>query len=448
MSSPSVFETLSPNRLFLRCALPNMISMAASSLYTIADGIFVGRFLGEEALAAVNLVMPFLFIGFVFSDMVAVGSSVQIAIHLGEHREREASVIFTRCSLLIEAIALAVGVLGFFFARPLLELMGADPSVTQLACQYLQVFALFTPAVMIYFAVDNYLRICGLTRYSMVLNVTASLLNIGLDYLFLAVFRWGIASAALASCLSLALGSLMGLVPLIGGKLPLRFVKGRLRRGLLKNILYNGSSEFFTNISGSLLMIIVNSLLLHLEGSRAVAAFSIVMYVDSVTASLLYGLADSMQPAISYCYGARLSRRMLAFEKRVLLAGALISSAAFLTMRLGGRALLPLFVGDGDPALIEMSLQAMTLFSFSYLTGWAGVGLSSFFTAVDRPALSLGLSLGRSLIFPLLILACLVPVLGLDGVWLTSPFSSLLTALACLFFLRRFLSRPEELSPD
>ena len=239
MSSPSVFETFSPNRLFLRCALPNMISMAASSLYTIADGIFVGRFLGEEALAAVNLVMPFLFIGFVFSDMVAVGSSVQIAIHLGEHREREASVIFTRCSLLIEAIALAVGVLGFFFARPLLELMGADPSVTQLACQYLQVFALFTPAVMIYFAVDNYLRICGLTRYSMVLNVTASLLNIGLDYLFLAVFRWGIASAALASCLSLALGSLMGLLPLIGGKLPLRFVKGRLRRGLLKNILYN-----------------------------------------------------------------------------------------------------------------------------------------------------------------------------------------------------------------
>ena len=100
-------------------------------------------------------------------------------------------------------------------------------------------------------------------------------------------------------------------------------------------------------------------------------------------------------------------------------------------------------MGDGDPALIEMSLQAMTLFSFSYLTGWAGVGLSSFFTAVDRPALSLGLSLGRSLLFPLLILACLVPVLGLDGVWLTSPFSSLLTALACLFFLRRFLSMPD-----
>lgn len=436
-----LYETLSPTRLFFKFAIPNMISMAVTALYFIADGIFVGRFVGADALAAINLVMPFINISFVFSDMVAVGSAVQIAIHLGEKKEEEASRIFTICSLLIVLASCLIGAAGFFAIGPILQLLGADAAVTALAVSYVKVYAVFAPLIMVFFAVDNYLRICGRTRYSMTINVGTALINVVLDYLFLGVLHWGIGAAALASCLGYSLGTILSYLPFTLKKLPLRFVRGKVSPGLMRNIFFNGSSEFFTNIAGSVLMIVFNSVLLRLSGTMAVAALSVVLYVDNMVISILYGMTDSMQPAISYSYGAQLRRRMLAFEKRVLLAGALIAAAAWSTLQLGGSEILTLFLKGESPALTELSLQAMRLFSFAYCTSWLGICLSAFFTAVNRPGISLLISLGRALLFPLAAMAVLVPWLGLQGVWLTAPAGNALAAFVAaavfVWFLRR-----------
>ena len=128
---------------------------------------------------------------------------------------------------------------------------------------------------------------------------------------------------------------------------------------------------------------------------------------------------------------------MLAFEKRVLLAGALIAAAAWAALRLGGGEILALFLKNEDPALIALSGQAMALFSFTYCTSWIGVCLSAFFTAVNRPAVSLLISLGRALLFPMAALAVLVRALGLEGVWLAPPVGNGLTALAAGGGVRR-----------
>ncbi len=435
MQSHQIFESLPPSRLFFRCAVPSMISMAVTSLYVVIDGIFVGRFLGGDALAAVSLVMPFIMISFALSDMVAVGSSVQISICLGQKDEKKASRIFSFCSGLILLISMVVGTAAFFLAEPLVRMMGANETVTALSARYMQVFAAFSPLVMIFFAVDNYLRICGRARYSMWINVILSLVNILLDYLFIARFGWGIGSAALASCISLALGTLLGYLPFLRGKLTLRLVWARLPLRQVLSLLANGSSEFFSNISGSILMVILNAVLLGLTGPLGVAAFSIVMYIDSIVGSLLFGLADSMQPAISYNYGAGHFDRLRALEGRTLLAGALVSLAALLLMLVGGDQIIRLFIEGDDPALYEMSLRAMRLFSFSYLVGWFGVITSSFFTALNRPLFSFLTAFGKTLIFPLFSLFTLPARLGLDGVWLTSLLSGLLTAVMASFFL-------------
>ena len=239
----------------------------------------------------------------------------------------------------------------------------------------------------------------------------------------------------------MTLGTFLSYAPFVRGKLPLGFVRGRISLRLMRNILFNGSSEFFTNIAGSVMMLVFNGVLLYLAGAMAVAAFSVVMYVDSVVISLLYGMTDSMQPAISYSYGAGNRRRMLAFEKRVLLAGALIAAAAWAALRLGGGEILALFLKNEDPALIALSGQAMALFSFTYCTSWIGVCLSAFFTAVNRPAVSLLISLGRALLFPMAALAVLVRALGLEGVWLAPPVGNGLTALAAAVVFAVFLRR-------
>lgn len=393
-----------------------MISMAVTSLYTIADGIFVGRMIGQEALAAVNLVMPLVMIWFALADMVAVGSSVRISILLGRGEGEQASLTFSFCLKVIALFSCATGLLGFFLAEPILLLMGAEAQVARLATEYIRVYALFAPMVAAFFAVDNYLRVCGKTRYSMVLNVLTALLNIVLDAVFLVALRRGVWAAALASCLSLSLGTGLSLLPFLKKKLALSFVRGNLSAREFARPLTNGSSELFTNVASSLMMLILNAVLLRLGGSVAVAAISVVFYVDSIVNSMIFGLADSMQPALSYCYGRGLHRRVRALEKRVLLAAAGVSTGALVLMKAAGGWLIPLFVQEGDGALLTMSLRAMELFALSYLVSWVDACLSSYLTALDRPARSLVVSLCGTLVVPLIMLSILAPAWGLDGV--------------------------------
>lgn len=430
-----LFAQLPPTRLFFRCAIPSMISMAVTSLYTIADGIFVGYYIGAEALAAINLVMPLIMMSFALSDMIAIGSSVQIAIHLGKQKHDEACKIFSFACLMIFVIAIVMGALAFLFARPLAALLGAEGQVADMAVTYMRVYAAFAFLIMHFFALDNYLRICGKVHYSMGMNVVMSLANIVLDWLFIGVFKWGIGAAALASCLSLTAGSFVCLYPFLRGKLILKFTKGKMRLRTVGNILANGSSEFFTNISGSVCMMIFNAALLSAAGYLAVAAFSIVMYVDSVVKSILFGMSDSLQPAISYNYGAKQPRRVRSIERRGQIASVVISAAVFLIMQVFGAHLITLFA-KGNAELAEMSIHGMRIFSFSYLFSWCAILSGSFFTALNRPVYSLAVASGQTLVFPVLFLAILPKFFGLDGIWASPAIAGATAAMICLLLLR------------
>lgn len=424
-----MFEHTSVTKLFFKCAVPSIISMAATSLYTIADGIFVGRFIGAGALAAVNLVMPLIMISFALSDMIAVGSAVQIAIRLGEHKNEEASRIFTFALKIILAISVVVAVLALTAAPALVRLLGAEGEVADMAVVYMRVYALFAPFIMSFFAIDNFLRICGKVRYSMGMNILASAANIILDWLFIVKFHQGIGSAALASCLCLTLGNVICFLPFLTKKMVLHFTKGNLSLPQIGNIIANGSSEFFSNIANSVCMVLFNFVLMRLGGYLAVAAFSIVMYIDSIVKSIIFGMSDSLQPAISYNYGANRTDRVFALERRVQLFGFLVSAAVMVWMLTCGDIIIRLFSEQGNEELLVMSTRAMRLFSFSYLVTWTNIISSSFFTALNKPIGSLTVSFSQTLLFPVIGLIVLPTFLGLDGVWLTELFAGGCTAV-------------------
>ena len=167
MDQKTLFLNTSPTRLFLKAALPGSVGMLASSLYQLLDGIFVGQILGNEAFAALNLVMPFVIINFAISDLIGVGSAVPISVRLGEKRPEEANNIFTIACLLIFGQGIVVGGALYFLAPTLLGLMGAEGALAAMAVQYLRVYAVCSPIVGCVFASDNFLRICGQIRTSM-----------------------------------------------------------------------------------------------------------------------------------------------------------------------------------------------------------------------------------------------------------------------------------------
>ena len=431
------FATAPIPRLFLRCTVPAMVGMGFSAIYSITDGIFVGHFIGQEALAAVNLVMPLIMIITALADMVATGSSVRISILLGRDNHSEARRVFTVCLGVIASASTVFGLAGFLLARPIISLMGADGLTAENAVEYLRIFSLFMPLCCIYYSTDNYLRVCGRVNLSMTINIVSSLLNIVLDVLFIVVLHQGLWTAALASCLSMSLGAVWSLVPFIRRKLPLVFTRGSISLRQMRRILINGSSEFFVSIAGSLMAVVMNIVLLRLGGATAVAAIAIVEYVDSLMGMVIHSMVDALQPAVSYCFGAGLLQRMKRIQRTVMASSAVLSLLAMLFLLFGGKFLLPLFIKDGDAALYDMSLRAMQLFALSYLVSWIERTLSGYMTAVERPWHSLAISLLSTFLFPLLFMAVLVPLWGLDGVWLLSFVAGVFGALAAILIVQR-----------
>jgi putative MATE family efflux protein len=417
-----IFEKLPPTRLFFRCTIPSMITMVFVALYQIVDGLFVGRFIGENALAAVNLVMPVIMIVFSFSNMVATGASVRIAVFLGEKKREEASRVFSLTIKFILVLSCIIGIIGFIFAEAFVRLLAPTATIqaVEYGVTYLRVYAIFSPLSTLSNATDNFLRVCGKEKLSMWLSIGTQLLNVMLDTILIAFLGQGVWAAAFTSCFAMALSTIITLFLFRKKRLDLYYTRKNISARMFGNILANGSSEFFSNISVSVMSIAYNYFLLKCGGTTGVAAFSVIMYVDSIIGMMVFGMCDSLQPAISYCYGAGLLKKVKSIFKRIVFSAVVLSVASMLFMMFAGSHVAPLFIKPEDTKLLAVSVAGMKLFSISYLTGWVDVCFSSFFTALERPVRSFLTSFFGTLIFPLLFLCILTPVYSLNGVWYTA----------------------------
>lgn len=430
-----IFEKMHPTRLFIKCAVPAVLSMLFSGIYSIADGIFVGRCIGSDALAAINLVMPLISIAFALAELIAVGSSVQLASLLGQKKNNAANRTFSVCVKVIIGISIIIGLMFGILGKPILSLMGAEGTALEYSIQYIRVYALFSPLIIVYFAVDNYLRICGKQNYSMVLNIATAVLNIVLDFLFLVIFKWGVWAAALTSCVSISVGTVLAFYPFLQNKLELKFVKGTIPLKQFWQLVANGSSEFFANIAGSVFAFILNIVLLYIGGATAVAAMSVVMYAESIASAVIIGACESLQPAISYCQGAGLKERVIKLEKRILFFAATLSLMSCLLLRFCSDFIIPFFIKPGDTELLHLSIHAMKIYSLSYLVNWIDGCLSAFLTALGKAGRSFVLSTTGTFILPLTSLAVLVPNLGFDGVCYMPLFAGTINGILSLILV-------------
>ncbi len=437
MDNKNLFEKVSPIRLFAVVVIPGIMSMIVSTLYQIMDGVFVGNVLGSDAFAALNLAMPFVVINFSIADLIGYGSSVPISIKLGEKDEKSASNIFTNACIMIFCSAILIGGFLFFFADDIIRLMGADEKLVTLAYQYIRVYALCSPITTFVFAADNYLRICGKIKFSMVLFVSMSIVCGILEFLFLYVFRFGIWGAALATCLGMSICVAIALMPFLRGKTHLKFVKPVFGFKLFLDIVKNGAPSFLNNIAGRITSIIVNVYLLHLGGSTAVSAYGVLMYADAIIQAILYGLCDSIQPAVGYNWGAKNYKRVKSLE-RICFSSSAILSAVLTVLLLSSKSyLVSIFVKTEDVELMSMTIQAISIFSFAYVVRWFSFNVQSYMSAIGKARYAIILSVSIAFVFPVLILLVLQN-LGLNGVWLNFPLSSLFSALLGVGILYKF----------
>ncbi len=435
MESNSFFAQTRPMRLFFAVALPGMVSMLAMSVYSVIEGVFIGRILGEAAFAAVNLAMPFVMINFSLADLIGVGSSVPISISLGRQEKEQADNYFTCSVILIFSAAIAMGLLLFFGSPLLMRLMGAEGELAVLAVKYVRVYAIMGPVTTLFFAVDNYLRICGFVRFSMLLNIFMSLLTACLVFLFLVVGKMNVEGSALATGSSMAGCALIATVPFLRKKTLLRFVKPRFSLGMIGRIVSCGAPTFLSNVAGRVASIVLNSALLRVGGQTAVAAYSVLMYSCDTIQPLLYGMSDSVQPAIGYNWGARAFGRVKSLAKCVFVACGTVSLIGTAIMFFFPEQITSLFVRAEETELFTLTVHAMRLFCVAYLVRWFGFAVQGFYTAIEKSLPASILSVSGAMIFPVLLVFALSPW-GLDGLWLNLAGTSLLVTVMAFFMLR------------
>lgn len=435
MNSNIFFEKTPPTKLFFMAAIPGSIGMLASAFYQFLDGIFVSRILGEVPFAALNLALPFVIINFSLADLVGIGSSVPISIRLGEKNEKEANNIFSIACILITGLGVLIGILMYLAAPFLIAAIGAEGALAQDAVVYLRVYAVCSPVTTIVFAVDNYMRICGKIRRSMILNIIMSVLSAFLEFTFLYFFHWGIGGAALATCIGMAASTIIAFYPFFRGKMQLCFCRPHFNVRIIKQILICGTPGFLGNVAGRIASILINTILLRLGGATAVSVYGILMYVDAFVQPLLYGMCDSIQPAVGYNWGARLVGRVKSLEKRCYAACLTVSAAAAALVFFFPDQLITLFAGKSGDEYRLLAKNAIILFSTAYFTRWISFATISFLSAIEKSVHASIISLMSSLIFPVLVLIVLFPA-GLPGVWLNLSVTSLLSAILSIVLMK------------
>lgn len=421
-------------KLFRFC-LPPIVMMIFTSIYGVVDGFFVSNFVGKVPFAAINLIYPFVMILGGVGFMVGTGGSAWVAKTLGEGSKENACRYFTMMIKLTVILGVILSLIGIALLRPISYLLGATEAMIDDCVVYGRLVLVFNTAFMLQNVFQAFLATAEKPKLGLAATLAAGFTNMALDALFIAVFRWGVAGAALATGISQCVG---GILPLIYFLRPnsslLRLAKTKMEGKVLAKACANGSSELMSNIAASLVSVLYNRQLLRLVGENGVAAYGTLMYIQFIFIAVFIGYTIGTAPVISYHYGAQNHGELKSLlRKSFILMGAAGVIMMILAQALAG-PLAKIFVGY-DAELFEMTKHAFRLFSFSFLLAGVNIFASAFFTALNNGCISAAISFLRTLVFQVLSVLILPVFFDLDGIWWAITVAEVLASVISLTFL-------------
>ena len=419
----------------LRFTLPSICMMVFTSIYGVVDGLFVSNFAGKTPFAAVNLVMPFIMILGGMGFMIGTGGTALVSKLMGEGKKDEANSTFSMMVLFTLLLGIVLSAVGFLTMRPVSYFLGATDAMIDDCVLYGRIVTGFTFAFMLQNVFQSFFIAAEKPRLGLIVTVAAGVTNMVLDALFIAVFNWGAAGAAIATGLSQCVG---GVLPLIYFLRPndslLRMRPTSLRLRPILQACGNGSSELMSNISSSLVGMLYNFQLMHLIGEDGVSAYGVLMYVQFIFVAIFIGYSIGCAPVVSFHFGAQNHSELKSLLRKSTLlmasGGVLLTIAA----RLLAAPLARLFVGY-DAGLFELTSHAFRLFSWSFLLAGFNIFTSGFFTALNNGAISAAISFLRTLVFQTASVLILPLLLGVDGIWWAITVAEMFAFLISLMFL-------------
>jgi putative MATE family efflux protein len=409
--------------------------MIFSSIYGIVDGFFVSNFAGKTPFAAVNFIMPFLMILGAFGFVFGTGGSAIVSKTLGEGDAKKANSLFSMITYISIIVGVPLAAIGIVLIRPIAAALGAEGEMLELCVIYGRIILVALPAFMLQMEFQSFFVTAEKPSLGLLTTVAAGVANMVLDALFIAVFRWGIVGAALATAISQVVG---GLLPILyfscKNKSLLRLTKFKFDGRALLKTCTNGSSELMTNISMSVVGMLYNIQLMKYAGENGVAAYGVLMYVSFVFQSVFIGYIVGMAPIVGFHYGAQNDTELKSLLKKSVTLISIASVLMFFAGELLARPFSVLFVGY-DSELLSLTSYAFSIFSFAFLFSGFSIFGSSFFTALSDGLTSALISFLRTLVFQVAAIIIFPLVWDIDGIWWSIVAAEVMAVLVTLFFL-------------
>ncbi len=405
------------HRRLLWFALPSIIMMIISSIYTIVDGFFVSNFVGKTPFAALNLIFPVLMAIGAFGFMIGTGGTALVAKTLGEGKKEKANRIFSMLIQTLVIVGVVTAAVAFIFLPQIAKLLGATDAMLGDCVLYGRIMLIGNTFFMLQCAFSSFLVVAEKSSLALIVSILAGGTNILLDYLLMVVFPMGLLGAGVATITGQFIGAVVPMCYFIFNKkcaLKLRFAK--MQASPIFRAMGNGASEMLTNLSASVVGMLYNFQLMRISPEDGVAAYGVIMYVSFIFTAIFFGYAIGVGPIIGYNYGAQNRTELKSVIRKSLKIHVVVSLAiALLSVLLAGP--LSKIFASYDQALCDLTIRGMQIYSISFLFSGFNIYFSAMFTSLNNGLVSGVLSASRTLVFQIVAVIILPIFFGIDGIW-------------------------------
>ncbi len=438
MEKQNVYNKPVTLKNILKFAIPTIAMTVFMSFYTMVDGLFVSNLIGTNALSAINLTAPLIQLVTAISTMLATGGSAVTMKKMGEQKREEAKEDFTFLILVNVAVGFIMCGLGYLAMDTIFAAMNLSSDVAGYCVEYLSRYLLFTVPILLMNNFTLYMIASEKATLSFICSVAGGVLNMVLDYVFIAVFKMGISGAAIATGLGYSVTALVGLFVFSQKKNLLHFKKPVFRFRVLANAATNGCSEMATALVTGIITMMFNWTMLHYIGENGVAAVTIIMYVLMFASSLYTGYSYGVAPMISYYYGEKNDgklKKLIAVSLKVITSISVLTVAASFILT---KPLVSVFARPENP-VYELAVTGNRICTIALFFIGFNIFASGMFTALSNGVISAVLAFSRSFVFMLITMLVLPAILGVNGIWMATPVAELMALILsmAMFFKHR-----------
>ena len=421
----------------IKFAIPSIIMLIFSALYSIADGVFISRFINTDALSSFNIVYPFINVVWGLGLMLSTGGSAVIARKLGEGKKEEAISNFSFLIIVGIILGFSISLFGYIFSQRIIELLGATESLLKYCQGYFFVTLIFIPFYILNLLYQMLSITAGKPNMGLILTVVGGVSNVILDYVFIVIFNYGIGGAALATGLGNLIPVIIGTIFFFKKDKMLYFDKFKCDFKMLKESCTNGSSEMVVNLSMGVTTMLFNFKLMEYLGSDGIAAMSIVLYGQFLITSIYIGFSSGVAPVISYSYGEQNRDLIKKIIRGSITFISVISVISYGISILIASNIVEIFTPKGS-TVYYLGYEGFIIFGTSFLITGINIFASSMFTAFSNGKVSATISFLRTFVFLVGAIFILPEIFNTFGIWIAVTVAEVLTIVVSIRYIYKY----------